>query len=166
MEELVKNQYIRVTKEHIVLPDGKSLGEYFMVERKSFVVVVPLVDEGVVLVRQYRPAAGKYIWNLPMGFIDARETPEETAARELKEETGFAARFEKIGEVMPAASFMRQTCHIFIARDCIKESEKIDEEIDAQAIFSMDAVLKDIREGRIIDMTSVAAILLAREKTR
>ena len=166
MEELIRNQYIRVTKECITLPDGKPLGEYFMVERKSFVAIVPLVDEGIVLVRQYRPAAGKYIWNLPMGFMEAGETPEETAARELKEETGFAARFKKIGELMPAASFMRQTCHIFIARDCIKESEQSDDEIDAQAIFSMDEVLKDIREGRIVDMTSVAAILLAREKTQ
>lgn len=166
MEELIRNQYIRVTKEHITLPDGKPLGEYFMVERKSFVVIVPLVDGGIVLVRQYRPAAGKYIWNLPMGFMEDCETPEDTAARELKEETGLAARLEKIGELMPAASFMRQTCHVFVARDCVKKGEKSDDEIDAQAIFSVDEVLKDITEGRMIDMTSVAAILLAREKTR
>ena len=72
------------------LPSGVVVEDYFVRESRGFCVVFALTpDENVLLVRQYKHGVGEIVTDLPAGVIDAGETPETCAVRELAEETGF-----------------------------------------------------------------------------
>jgi len=62
------------------------------------VMILPLIrpDNEVVVIRQFRPPTGKYVWETPAGLIDPEETPAEAALRELAEETGFSGKLTKL----------------------------------------------------------------------
>lgn len=170
MEELIHNQYIRVTKEDIVLPNGQTISDYFLVEKRPYVAIVPIVIENrqtkIIIVKQFRPAAADYLWNIPMGLIDEGEMPAAAAARELKEEVGYCGDLEKIGEYMPAPSFFRSVCHLFVARNCKRLQEKFDSEIEEIAVLSVAEVFALINDSRLIDMTSVLGLLITKQKVR
>src|SRR5438045_4057695 len=79
-----------------------------VVVHKGSAVIVPVFDDGAVaLVRQYRHAAGKYLLEIPAGSLDADESPETGATRELEEEIGvIAAKLEKIAEFYVSPGFL------------------------------------------------------------
>ncbi len=72
----------------------------------------------VCLVRQFRHAAGGWIWEVPAGKLDPGEAPDATARRELEEEAGVrAARWDGLGQVLPTPGFCDEVVHLFLARD-------------------------------------------------
>ena len=84
-------RYLHVRVDEVILPSGTP-GERYVVERGQSVVIIPVTsDDHVLLVRQYRYAAGKHLVELPAGMVDPGEGILETAGRELTEETGHAA---------------------------------------------------------------------------
>jgi len=100
-------------------------------------VMVPITaDDRVVLVRQYRYPIGRALWELPAGTIAGREcdgrvmateSPEETASRELLEETGYeAARLEKIAEWHAMPGGHDQRVHLFVARDLRRRAQRLE----------------------------------------
>lgn len=83
---------IQVQVEDIELPNGK-LGKREIVKHPGAVAIIPITRENkLVLVRQYRKALDKVIYEIPAGKLEAGEQPEDCASRELKEETGYTAR--------------------------------------------------------------------------
>lgn len=88
-ELLVDTPFLKVYSDKVRLPDG-SLIDYTVVKKRDIVVVVATNPDGEVLVQEeYRYAVDKTLKSLPGGQVDGTEKPEETAARELLEETGF-----------------------------------------------------------------------------
>lgn len=99
---------------------GAEIG-FFLMDTPDWVVVLPItVDERLVLVRQFRHGSGRVGLEIPGGLIDAHETdPAAAAARELREETGYAAeRIVPIGVMNPNPSMMTNRCHAFLATGC------------------------------------------------
>ena len=88
-----ENPWIRVREDQVLQPDGQP-GIYGVVEFKNRAVgVLPIDDEGCIwLVGQHRYPLGSYSWEIPEGGSPQSEPPEETARRELKEETGLVGR--------------------------------------------------------------------------
>lgn len=91
----VENSRWRVYLDHIVDDNGNEVPDYLVVEGQNTslndvtgVAILPILDGDFVLLRSYRHALGRDIWELPRGFIDAGETPVQAALRELEEETG------------------------------------------------------------------------------
>lgn len=100
-------------------------------------VVVPFLDDDhIVLMHQYRYAANEVLWELPAGTLEGREensrmvpteTPEQCAARELLEETGYeAARLEKVCECYAMPGSSDELIHLFFARDLTKHTQSLD----------------------------------------
>jgi ADP-ribose pyrophosphatase len=89
---LLRQPWIEVLEEHIRLPDGRRVDDFYTVRLRDFVVIAPLTAEGeLVAVTHYRHGFRGTVLSLPSGFIEPDETPAEAARRELIEETGFAA---------------------------------------------------------------------------
>ena len=99
-----------------VAPDGRET-KYDIIEHAGSVVMVPIDEHGNLLfVRQYRPAAGTDLLELPAGTLDENESFEACAAREMREETGMAAdRLEKVGEFFLVPGYSTEFMAVFVA---------------------------------------------------
>ena len=124
--------------------------------------VLPLTAAGdVVLVRQEREAVGERLVEIPAGLLDVEgESPEETARRELDEETGYTpGSIEPLGRIHTSPGFVDEVCHLFLARDCTLRGDP-EEGIEVVTLPLEEAVAM-VERGEITDSKTVAALLLA-----
>ncbi len=93
--------------------------EFVVIEAPDWVNVVAVTPEfEVVLIRQFRHGVGLVTLEIPGGVVDDGEKPEDTALRELREETGFTSpKAERLGVVWPNPAIQNNSCHVFLARD-------------------------------------------------
>ncbi|TNE63330.1 MAG: NUDIX hydrolase [Alphaproteobacteria bacterium] len=124
--ELYANPWFRVA-EHRFSVEGRELS-YFVKEDPEFSVVGALTEDGqVLLLRQFRPGPGRFLYDLPAGMIEPGDTPLETARKELLEETGYAGDIEPLATTYVTA-YSTARKHIFIARNCRRVAEPEDED--------------------------------------
>lgn len=146
-------------------PEGRII-DLDIVDHRESVALVPVDDSGNVLfVRQYRHPTKTVILELPAGVVEAGETPDECAAREIREETGMAAReFRKIGSFYLAPGYSSEFMHVFLAKGLYADRLKGDEDelIEVQKL-PVRSVLEMAENGQIEDAKSLAALLLARQ---
>lgn len=89
---------------------------YDYLEIREGVGVLPLREGHVLLQRQYRYPVRSWQWELPGGFVDPGETPEEAAVRELKEETGYSVKeLHPLGAFYPSFGSTNEKIHLFAA---------------------------------------------------
>ena len=133
------------------------------------VAVVPMLDdETVLLVREYAAGVHRYELGLVKGRIDAGETPEQAADRELMEEAGYGARrIDVLRTLTLAPVYMSHLTHVVLARDLYEQRLPGDEpeelEVVPWKLAEIDRLLdrEDFSEGR-----TIAALFLAREWLR
>ena len=109
-----------VTKNHNVSHNGIE-GDYIVLKANDWVIVVPEVDDKLVMVKQWRHGEQKLSIEFPGGVIDKNEEPEKAALRELEEETGCKAqKLVKLGKINPNPALFSNHLHIFLAKDIVK----------------------------------------------
>lgn len=108
---------VSVSVERVILPNGEQ-ADLDIVRHPGGSAVVALDEDGrVCLLRQYRHAAGGWLWELPAGKRDGGEAPETTARRELAEEAGVAARdWRDLGTVVSSPGVFTEVVHLYLAR--------------------------------------------------
>ena len=152
-EEIASNRIFTVTMDHAIDPSGFEIRRA-IVQHRGSAVVMPVDDKKrILLVRQYRLPARKYLWELPAGTMDPGEKPLETARRELAEETGLRARaMRKIAEFYPSPGFLSEKMTIYLATGLTAgtATPMDDERIDTKW-FSAKQVDAMIRDGTIQD---------------
>lgn len=137
-----------------------------IVEHKGAVAIVALTsDNKVVLVKQYRKAIEKELWEIPAGKIEIGENPKECAIRELKEETGYSAENMKlIHKFYTSAGFSNQKVYIFLAENLIPGDTSFDEdEIIEVKELDINEVYKMIERNEIEDAKTSIGILITKE---
>jgi ADP-ribose pyrophosphatase len=120
-KELIRTPIFHVTFDHAVDPDGFEI-KRAIVQHGGSAVMMP-VDErkNILLVRQYRLPARRYLWELPAGRVDKGETPLQAARRELAEETGYSARhWKKLAMFFPSPGFLAEMMIIYLATGLTK----------------------------------------------
>ena len=158
-----------VQVESITLPLGHAL-EAEIVRHPGSVVLVPVTAEGaIVLVRQYRPALGRWAWELPAGSLKPGEDAAAAAARECQEETGLVpATLEPAGAFYPTPGYCDEEMNFYVAAGLRPPAEgdpavskDEDEDIEARP-FTPDEIETMVAAGEIIDLKTVAGLALLR----
>jgi ADP-ribose pyrophosphatase len=159
---LLSTSRFQVVRHRRLLRDGR-LHVRETVQHPGSVVILPLLDDGrVCLLRNFRIAVNETLVELPAGTLDRQEPPIATAARELAEETGYAAaRLEPFGTLLMSPGILNERMHLFIARGVTrgKASPEEGEELEAFEAAWHEAI-EMIEDGRIQDAKTVAALLL------
>ncbi len=142
--------------------DVRKIGTWEVVIHPGAVVILPLIDENhILMIKNERVAVGETLWELPAGTLEPGEHPQETAARELIEETGYSAdKIELMLSFYTTPGFCNEKMfaykakHLkFVGQD-LDENEKITvEKLDVEHVLQM------VRTGEIHDGKTITTLL-------
>ncbi len=153
-----------VTKDRVRLPHGVDT-TLDVVRHRGSVVLVPMPDESsVILVRQYRHAIGRELWEIPAGSLDPDEQPDEAALRECHEEIGLRAdHAERIASLYPSPGYTTEVMHFYrltgLHTPPHAAAQDEDEHLEPRT-FTLDQLRDAIARGEITDMKTVVALQL------
>jgi ADP-ribose pyrophosphatase len=159
---------INLDIDRVRFPDG-SIGELEMIRHPGASAVVPFLDDPtgddpqLLLIRQYRYAADGFVYEIPAGRLDAGETPEVCARRELKEEVGCTAeRVEPLFTMYTTPGFTDEKIHLFMAVGLTHgvTQHESDEFMDLMPV-SLSRALEMIERNEITDCKTALGILYA-----
>lgn len=160
--ELYQSRVFTLCEDILEFPDGHQ-SQFSYLKHPGACVMIPLMDDDtVLLIKQYRHAIGRYIWEFPAGTINGGEAPLACAHRELIEETGFsAAKMEDWGEIYPIPSYSTESIHVFKATELSPAAQNLDEdEILSVHKVTIRRALEMAQTGGIIDSKTLACLLL------
>jgi len=138
-----------------------------IVSHNGSAVIVPVfADKTVALVKQYRHAAEKYLWEIPAGSLEKDENPEQGAARELEEEIGVTAKtIEKLSEFYVSPGFLSEKMFVFLATDLTETVQNLEaDELIEIGRFSFEQAFEMIRKNEIEDAKTMVGVILAGAK--
>lgn len=157
---------ITVSKQKVLLPNG-NIADYEIVHHPGGAAVVALDDRNrVCLLRQYRPAAGGWVWELPAGRLEPREPPALTARRELIEEAGReAGQWLDLGYMLSSPGVFDERIHLFLARQlrAVPAQHEPHEVLEAHWV-EFPAALERAMNGDILDSKTIVGLLRAAAK--
>ncbi len=168
--EVYDGRVVHLEVDRVRFPDG-SEGELEIVRHPGGAAVVPLRRPGggdgdeptLILLRQYRYAAGGHIWEIPAGKLSEGEDPEACALRELEEEAGVrAGSIRRLTSILTTPGFADERLHLFLATDLedVSASHEDAEFIERREV-TVSRALEMVESGEIEDSKSVAALLYA-----
>ncbi|MEZ4454958.1 MAG: NUDIX hydrolase [Gemmatimonadales bacterium] len=156
---------IKLSVDRVRFPDG-SEGQLDMIRHPGAAAVVPMLDRvtdadpRVLLIRQFRHAAGDFIWEIPAGTLGPGEAPEHCAARELIEEAGYSAgQLEYLTNILVAPGYTDERIHLFLATELSPAAAQpeADEFISVHE-FRWSEIGRMIRRRELVDGKSLAAL--------
>jgi ADP-ribose pyrophosphatase len=165
-----RGNILDVREDTVRFPDG-SEGVLEIVRHRGAAAVLPLYppEDGaggtgpdVILLRQYRYAAGGTLWEAPAGKLDEGESPETCAARELEEEAGVkAARLVQLTTLLTTPGFSDERIHLFLATG-LEEGEQALERHEVIECFRMPLAraVEMVLSGEIVDGKTVSLLLM------
>lgn len=163
-EKIFHGKIFDLRQDEVRLPDGKTIA-LDIVDHGGAVTMIPVDEHGQIwFVRQYRHAAGKVLLELPAGTMEAGETPEASAHREIREEIGMAAReLKELGGFFLAPGYSTEFLHIYLAQGLYEAPLEQDEDemIEIEKL-SIDQAYQLAESCQISDAKTLASLLLAR----
>lgn len=163
-ERIYEGTILNLRRDEVTVLHGTSYRE--IVEHNGGAVLAALTDEGkMVMVRQFRKPAERVMLEVPAGKIDPGEKPEETAKRELAEETGYRARHVRyLTEFYPSVGYAEEVLYLYLCTGLTTGETNFDENeaIDIEA-YPVEVLHHMVMRGEIHDAKTIIAILMVRE---
>ncbi len=151
---------ITLNVDTVQLPNGVTV-DLETIRHPGAAAVVPVKDDGtVVLIRQFRHAAGGFIYEIPAGKLASGEDPLHCASRELEEEVGYrASTFELLSSIFTAPGFADEVIHVYKATGLTKGRQHLDrdEVLDVIEMPLLEAIRK-IEDGTIRDGKTIVGL--------
>lgn len=161
-----EGRVIRVESETVTLPNGRVATIEAVRHRGSVVILAQPSPDTVIVIRQYRPVIGRWIWEVPAGSLDPGESPDVAVVRECEEEAGYTPqRITRLASWYPTPGFCDEIMHFYrcesltAPRGPVHQDE--DEQIEPSAI-TLDTLAAMIEDGRVVDMKTVIGLSLLR----
>ncbi|NOT24387.1 MAG: NUDIX hydrolase [Nitrospiraceae bacterium] len=161
---MTKNIYtgivVNLNVDTVTLPNGFTV-DLEVVRHSGAAAVVPLKDDGrVILIRQFRHAAGGFIYEIPAGKLHPGEDPTVCAARELEEEVGYqAGKLELLSSIFTAPGFTDEIIHIYKATELTVGRQQLDRDEILEVIeMPLLEAVRMIEAGTIRDAKSIVGL--------
>jgi ADP-ribose pyrophosphatase len=145
----------------VIEPAGHECTREIVVHPGAVCVVARPTPQEVILIRQYRHAAGRELMEIPAGTLHEGEDPRVCAIRELEEEAGYrAARMEERARFWTTPGFTTEFMYLYEAESLTKTQQNTDEDevIEVEIVGNSEA-LRMIDDGRILDAKSILGLL-------
>jgi len=158
--EIYRGRVVNLGVETVTLPNGAAV-ELEVVRHQGAAAVVPLLeDDTVLLVRQYRHAAGGFIYEIPAGKLDPGEDPPHCAARELEEEIGYrAGKLDHLLTFLTTPGFTDEIIHIYLATDLVPGIQSLEhDEVLEVVAMSLPEAIEHIQDGAITDGKTIIGL--------
>jgi ADP-ribose pyrophosphatase len=161
-EEIIyKGRILDLARETHRMPDQRE-ARFEIIQHPGGAAALPVLADGrLILIRQFRPAAEGYIYEIPAGRLEPGEDGASCIGRELIEEIGYRAQtIEPLGTIYSSVGFCNEQIHLFIASELIPAETALepDEFIEPQVV-SLDEALQMIESGQINDAKTQLCLL-------
>ncbi len=155
-----RGKVVNLDVETVTLPNGATV-ELEIIHHPGASAVVPVREDGsVLLIRQYRHAAGGFIYEIPAGKLDPGEDPRDCARRELEEEIGYrATNIQPLFSILTTPGFTDERIHLFKATGLVRGRQELeaDEILEVVSVPLAEAIAW-IAQGIIQDGKTIAAL--------
>jgi len=123
--EIADYRVLRLREDRYLFHPTQTEADFVVCDSSDWVLVIPVTHDGqIVLIRQYRHGVRRVVLEVPGGILDPGETSEASAARELREETGYEAeKIRFVGKLMPNPALNNAYVHILVGEGCRKVGE-------------------------------------------
>ena len=170
IKPIFQGRIVKLNLETVTLPNGATV-ELEIIRHPGAAAIVPLKDERtVVLIRQYRHAAGGFIYEIPAGKLHPGEDPRACAARELEEEIGYrVSSLELLASIFTAPGFADEVIHIYQGTGLTPGTQHLDHDEVLDVIeLSLDRAIAMIHDGTIRDGKTIVGLQTAylRQRSR
>jgi ADP-ribose pyrophosphatase len=158
--EIYRGRVVNLGVETVTLPNGATV-ELEVIRHQGASAVVPLQEDGtVLLIRQYRHAAGGFIYEIPAGKLDPGETPLACAERELEEEIGRrAGHLEHLLTFFTTPGFTDEIIHIYLATELIPGVQNLEHDEVLEVVeMPLEHALQRITDGTIRDGKTIIGL--------
>jgi ADP-ribose pyrophosphatase len=166
-EVVFDGRLFRVVRDRLIEPGGKE-GVRDVVRHNGSAVILAVdnskskKDPWIVMERQYRHAANRFLWEVPAGKLDAGEDPLAGAKRELEEETGYRAKkWTELVEYFASPGFLGESMKVFLAEGLVAgDARPEDDELIELRLVKLSELLATIEKGGIMDGKTLSSVLL------
>lgn len=159
-KEIFKGRIVHLFVDNVLLPNGQESTRE-VVKHPGAVAVIAVNKEGkLLLVRQYRYPLDGIIYEIPAGKLEPDENPDDSALRELEEETGCQCeRLEKIASFYSSPGFSDELLHVYFTDSLIEGKQHLDQDefLEVCAI-DLNEAIKMVEDHRIYDAKTVYAV--------
>ena len=160
VKNIYKGKVVVLNVDRVTLPNGATV-DLEVIRHPGAAAIVPMKDdETVILIRQFRHAAGGFIYEIPAGKLNPGEDPRDCAARELEEEIGYrASSFELLTSIFTAPGFADEVIHIYKGTGLTKGRQKLDhDEVLNVVELPIEKAIAQIRDGTIRDGKTIVGL--------
>jgi ADP-ribose pyrophosphatase len=164
--QLYDGRVVKLYVDVVELPNGKT-AKREVIRHPGAVAIVPITAEGkIILIRQFRYAAGRAMLEIPAGTLEPGEDPDLCAERELQEEIGQSAkRLEKLGGIFLAPGYSSEYIHLYLAQDLYESRLEADEdEFITASEYTFEQALAFVTSGQIADAKTITSLYLAQAR--
>ena len=161
IDDIYNGGRFKIERVEVDLPGGVTL-ERVVVKPGGAVAMLPIEGDSCYLIKQYRYPIDEYIYEAPAGTMNEGETPDETAYRELIEETGYRSdRLVPIGFIYTTPGYTNERIWLYEAHSLTPSNEfhKDEDELIEVVKVKKEEVFEMIRDGRIVDAKTICLVL-------
>jgi ADP-ribose pyrophosphatase len=169
-EQILDTPYLKIRREEAAVPDGPIIPDYYIIENRGWVGIVPVLEDGRLLLnKQYKHGIGQVVIEFPAGGLEPDEEPLEAARRELMEETGYSfesKQVEPLVQMLENPTKARTRCWWYLARGVRKTGAQLIDPVEVieNLLVTPKELLELIHRGEFAVQGQIAAAYMALER--